>query len=214
MTLLSFIIAISHYHFCPSVTTYPRQQCCLLCLFSSRTIVLALGTAVAPLHQCQPHQRSIPNPLIYSLTPRPSSATAASPYFPLPSSSSFSDSRRRWLLAPPPATTQLSVVVVFGNYYPQAPDNTTALAVALFLLPCSRSASAATSIVVLSYLPRRSQPHPPHFKNIKAGLRRCKSLLMALFPGCSRWRLHSWRIPNFMLVLFTVALLVNGSNSL
>ncbi|RZR98314.1 hypothetical protein BHM03_00027634 [Ensete ventricosum] len=54
------------------------------------------------------------------------------------------------------------------------------------------------------------------FKNIKAGFRHYKSLLMALFPGWrSRWRfLHSWRIPNFTHVLFIAALLMSGSNSL
>ncbi|RWW56617.1 hypothetical protein BHE74_00036653, partial [Ensete ventricosum] len=54
------------------------------------------------------------------------------------------------------------------------------------------------------------------FKNIEAGFHRCKSLFVAPFPS---WRtrlrlLRSRRIPNFTLVLFAVALLMSGSNSL
>ncbi|RRT81203.1 hypothetical protein B296_00009177 [Ensete ventricosum] len=55
-----------------------------------------------------------------------------------------------------------------------------------------------------------------HFKNIEVGFRCCKSLFVALFLDWrSRWRLLClWRIPNFMLVLFTVALLMSDSKSL
>ncbi|RWV87401.1 hypothetical protein GW17_00050600, partial [Ensete ventricosum] len=54
------------------------------------------------------------------------------------------------------------------------------------------------------------------FKNIKMGFHRRKPLFVAPFPG---WRtrlclLCLWRIPNFTLILFVVALLMSSSNSL
>ncbi|RRT60294.1 hypothetical protein B296_00037341 [Ensete ventricosum] len=54
------------------------------------------------------------------------------------------------------------------------------------------------------------------FKNIEAGFHRRKSLLVAPFPS---WRtrlcfLRSRRVPNFTLVMFTVALLMSGSSNL
>ncbi|RWW43903.1 hypothetical protein BHE74_00050384, partial [Ensete ventricosum] len=54
------------------------------------------------------------------------------------------------------------------------------------------------------------------FKNIKVGFHHCKSLFVAPFPG---WRirlclLRLQRIPHFTLVLFAVAPLMSGSNSL
>ncbi|RRT57474.1 hypothetical protein BHE74_00043418 [Ensete ventricosum] len=54
------------------------------------------------------------------------------------------------------------------------------------------------------------------FKNIMAGFHRYKPLLVVFFPS---WRsklrlLRSRRIPNFSLVLFAIALLMSGSNSL
>ncbi|RWW41412.1 hypothetical protein BHE74_00053111 [Ensete ventricosum] len=54
------------------------------------------------------------------------------------------------------------------------------------------------------------------FKNIEAGFRRCKSLIVALFPGWrSRWcLLRSRRILDFTLVLFIAALLIIDSNNL
>ncbi|RWV97052.1 hypothetical protein GW17_00040186 [Ensete ventricosum] len=42
-------------------------------------IVPGLSTTIAPLHQRQSHRRSAPSPLIYNLTPHPSSTTVASP---------------------------------------------------------------------------------------------------------------------------------------